>query len=198
MLIPNLIKQAYQQYECFKAEVPWTTEGLVAVLSAKPKGLFQQLRPYGFIANIENQTYVVFRGTDSFADWLVNADFDQVKHPLGVVHDGAYHLYRQMQIPRLDNPIIVGHSLGCWMATYAAVDQTNPTVRLYAAPRAGDVEFAKNYNKLIPDTLRIVNTEDIVPTLPPPGNWCHIGKAQCFTVGGGTVTERHSMETYSQ
>ena len=71
---------------------------------------------------------------------------------------------------------------------------------LWAAPRALSIEAAKVHARLVPDTLRIVNTEDTIPTLPLPviGKvvYSHVGTVVLFTLNTGTLSDNHSMNTY--
>jgi triacylglycerol lipase len=67
--------------------------------------------------------------------------------------------------------LVAGHRLGGSLATLCAADaraSLNVTTTLYAfaSPRTGDPAFAARFNAECPDTWRIVNTEDIVNTVP--------------------------------
>ena len=71
----------------------------------------------------------------------------------------------------LAHVFVTGHSLGGSLATLCTADvraSLNVTTTLYAfaSPRAGDPAFAARFNAECPDTWRIVNTEDIVNTVP--------------------------------
>jgi triacylglycerol lipase len=69
---------------------------------------------------------------------------------------------------------ITGHSLGGALATLATLliakrtNFTNPVLYSFAAPRAGDKNFAGQFNEL--ECYRIANSEDLVPTVPPATN----------------------------
>jgi hypothetical protein len=66
---------------------------------------------------------------------------------------------------------ITGHSLGGALATLATLltakrtTFTRPVLYSFAAPRAGNQAFAKQFNGL--ECYRIANSEDLVPTVPP-------------------------------
>ena len=67
---------------------------------------------------------------------------------------------------------VTGHSLGAALAVLsapqlAAETSLVPTVYTFAGPRVGDPVFALAYADRVPVTWRVVNTNDIVPTLPP-------------------------------
>lgn len=67
--------------------------------------------------------------------------------------------------------------MGGAVSTICAYDMANAfegyTTEIYpihysfAAPRSFNVKGAMEFSKLIPTSLRIVNTEDSIPTLPP-------------------------------
>jgi triacylglycerol lipase len=202
----KLISQAYQQYQCYKDDKPFILRGpgvMIAPITAKDG------RPFGFVARDFNNLYLVFRGTASWRDWLVNVETHQVHHPFGKVHEGGYELYQQLW-PSIYAAItaqhaglklvIVGHSLGAWPATFAAVDLShmNPTVHVYGSPRVGDKLFADNVNKLVPHYTRYINSEDTIPTLPLPDDYCHIGTVESFTVSTGDLSDNHAISLYEQ
>lgn len=73
--------------------------------------------------------------------------------------------------------LITGHSLGGNLATvYASYlwqylknkkkENNNINVITFAAPAAGNVSFAKDFNKKFPQSLRYENSNDIVPKFP--------------------------------
>lgn len=79
---------------------------------------------------------------------------------------------------------VCGHSLGGSLATLQALDAAansanakwckNPAVYTYASPHTGDVQFASTYNRMVPNTFRIVNRVDLVPKLPIPPPYDHV------------------------
>ena len=134
-----------------------------------------------------NTTYacIVLSGTMSAPEW--RADFDSKLVPATILtnykegvkcHQGFYGLYVLIR-PIIWNWLnshsdittifITGHSLGGALSTIAAYDlaQYTPIHYSFAAPRSGNVLYAKNFNELVPQSLRVNNTEDIVPQLPP-------------------------------
>ena len=64
---------------------------------------------------------------------------------------------------------ITGHSLGGALASMAMLQivtltELKPTTYTFASPRTGNPIFAKHFDNL--ECFRVVNSEDIVPTLP--------------------------------
>ena len=57
--------------------------------------------------------------------------------------------------------------------------QRDVIVYTFGAPRVGNKAFKRAYNKKVEHTFRVVNGNDVITQLPPPGfgvNWCHVGK----------------------
>ena len=172
----------------------------------------------GFVGrNDTTQTAIVsFRGTETPEDWL--KDFDSVAVPFpdvansGLVHQGFDAVYRTIR----DSVIagvgavkvnaksmwITGHSLGGALALLAALDFGKSAVPplisqvyTFAGPRVGDDTFEKLFDATIPLCYRVWNRWDIVPQLPPPPLFIHVG--QGIEVDGGftlDLAKAHSLE----
>jgi hypothetical protein len=70
----------------------------------------------------------------------------------------------------------------------------------FAAPRSGNPTYAREFYKRLPTSLRIVNTEDVVPTLPP-ATWDRYTYEQTagsipFTISLGSFRDNHSQAYY--
>ena len=182
----QLVTQAYEQYEAFRAGRAWSLQGDYTNLqsfSAKAGGLLTSLdqpEPFGFVAQ-DNQTktvVVTFRGTQTPEDWLSNIAINHTEHPWGPVEEGFAKLYAQCSSAMLNavrsggapKIIATGHSLGAALATLAAADLAihQLPVQLYnfASPRTGSPAFADTFNQKIATAWRTVNTEDLVTTVP--------------------------------
>ena len=148
----------------------------------EPKG------PFGFGFTFERHGFLVFRGSDSLADWWTDTKIrqrgdpprhkgfedyvssleDQVKQWVNEVADG------------LEGFILGGHSLGGAMAVLMAkrLHGWNKSVRAvmtYGAPRVGGRSFSDSYC-LHPATWQAQKSSDPVIRLPPD-NWdyVHVG-----------------------
>uniref|UniRef100_A0A0N5C5A7 Lipase_3 domain-containing protein n=1 Tax=Strongyloides papillosus TaxID=174720 RepID=A0A0N5C5A7_STREA len=70
---------------------------------------------------------------------------------------------------------VTGHSLGAVFASLAAFKISYSKYRngkdiflyTFGGPRIGSLEFAKNFDKLVPNSWRVVVSTDIVPHFPP-------------------------------
>jgi triacylglycerol lipase len=139
----------------------------------------------------EQQVLLTIRGTDTFLEWLVDAEFVPCAFPgvpsAGRVESGFCGVYSSLrvtsasatplsligQLPPATKVTIAGHSLGAAVATLLALDvcvnlpDVNLTLYTYASPRVGDAAFARLCDARLATHYRVVNTADIVPRLPP-------------------------------
>jgi len=230
-----LVKQAYAQYEQGNA---WSLQGNydeLGRLFARP-----EWRPateaFGFVTRnrASGLVFVVYRGTESPEDWIADFTFPQVPHSLGNVERGFVALYAQTAasvaaaVPRAGgtpNVIVTGHSLGAGLAVLAAADiaasgaAVQTALYSFAGPRVGDPDFAAGFNNRVAAAWRIVNTEDIVTTVPlaTPAlsaglaphsplsfltslgqqlDYEHVGCAVSFTTHTGSIAGNHDMQVY--
>jgi len=84
-----------------------------------------------------------------------------------------------------------GHSLGGALATlssYDTVKTMNPGegvfVYTYGSPRAGNYQFVKEYDAVVPCTWRMVNAHDPVTMMPPAFLFHHVGQVALVTADG--------------
>src|SRR6185312_14526418 len=136
--------------------------------------------PFGFVAqnNTSKNVFVTFRGTQTPEDWLSNFAINQTVHPWGPVEEGFAKLYAQCSsamlgaVQRAGAPKVVatGHSLGGALSTLAAANlamkQIDVHLYSFASPRTGSPSFADMFNQKILTAWRMVNTEDLVTTVP--------------------------------
>lgn len=184
--LANLIVAAYGQFTTSDGGTrKWSLSRpyeLIAPFSARLA--FRDTETFGFVARRSDtgDVYVVFRGTETPEDWLVNVAVSQVaqQHAWGLVEHGFASVYNQCSSTILDairkvspqRVIVTGHSLGGALATLGASDiraalGQAPVVYTFASPRLGDPTFAERYNAECPDTWRVVNTEDLITNVPP-------------------------------
>lgn len=123
---------------------------------------------------------------------------------------------------------ITGHSLGGALSTLCVYDFSNvfidrinannsqrcyyndidnciikrlPIHYSFASPRVGNTIFAKQFNTILPISLRINNTEDFVPQLPP-ATWKnytyeHTSGNIPFTISLGSLSKDHIQAYYN-
>lgn len=181
----HLILAAYDQFKAPVGRPPrWPLSSPYEVVSAFSARLpFHDTETFGFVARRTDTSnvYVVFRGTESLDDWLTNIELRHVaqQHGWGKVEEGFDRVYTQSSPVILaairnagaNQVFVAGHSLGGALATLCAADlksalNVDPTVYTLASPRVGDVEFASRFNAECPVLWRVVNTEDVITTVP--------------------------------
>lgn len=145
-----------------------------------------------------------FRGTQSAGDWLHNLDFIlaayQPMPSAGMVHAGFQLYYMTIRsgllsllaqvAPSCRRLILTGHSLGAALSELAAPDvlhnfnaRWQPEVQNFAGPRVGQSDFVNVFDAQIDACFRVVNIWDLVPNVPPPLIFEHVGLA--VTIDGG-------------
>lgn len=162
----------------------WKTMGIVAANDAD-----------------SNDVVIAIRGTLTVWEWLQDAKF--LLRPFnrvsggGLTEDGFTDMYYSMsftasdcagnfmqdlvaQLPSTANVTVAGHSLGAAVATLLAFDlgantKFVPTLYTLASPRVGDLIFSQVFNHVIPNAFRVANRLDVVPKVPPPLMYFHVG-----------------------
>ena len=82
---------------------------------------------------------------------------------------------------------MTGHSLGAALATLCASRYGHvQAVYNFGSPRVGNEDFKENFDV---NAYRIVNDEDIVARVPPPGHYIHVGELK-FIDGDGIIRNR--------
>jgi len=176
---------------------------------------------FGLVAwNAATRTAIVaIRGTKTIWEWIADIDAAPVPYlavpGTGLVHMGfqlVYEHIRRSIADLLKNNCqgaqtiwVTGHSLGGALADLAAYDvlknvKLGPVPQLYtfAGPRAGAPDFAGAFMAVIKECNRIVNFMDVVPQVPLPPVYEHVGPETL--VHGGfrplDVTYAHHLTTY--
>ena len=203
-----------------------TIQEVELTLQDKVRQILQRqhrIRVYsGILLTSKEHNILVFRGTQTQAEWLKNLNAAQQKYvsssgkDYGEVHEGFFKLTRDLSpsiaevAKNLDPTIpcyVTGHSLGAAIATIAAMEliqavpQIKDQIQLYtfAGPRVCSPTFAKIHSQLIPNAYRIVNLADTVPLVPPVtiGNYyVHVGQEWSFLAQFGDVLLNHVVDTY--
>ena len=181
-----------------------------------------------FVANNDQFAIVAFRGSEIWkrqetfdlnkviADFKADVDIRFTDWPQGgKVHRGFKETLEEVwldllpyirQLDRKGCKIwMTGHSLGAALATLCAGRYGNVQgVYTFGSPRVGNEIFKENFDV---NTYRIVNNDDIVARVPPPGAYVHVGELK-FIDNDGTIrddmiekerpSKKRPDETYGQ
>lgn len=178
----------------------------------------------GYIFRTVNNDKVVhifiFRGTRNGDDVFTNLDYAQIEmneYKGVMVHRGFYNSWNAhkkdiksyiKEINTDDIIIVTGHSLGCSLSCFTAMMLSssfkNLSLYMHAPPRVGNHNFIEKLDELVPQNYAIINTPDIVPTLPPitfptMGNtwfYSNFNHIYIANVQMGSYGENHRLDTY--
>lgn len=179
---------------------------------------------YGFLLESDEDSILVFRGTQRTAEWLGNvyAVQQDYLHPttgekLGRIHTGFRRITNSIIEPIPQDVIqqinpnkpcyVSGHSLGAALATIIALDLAlavpalQPQIQLYAyaSPRVGDPDFVRSYARILPNSFRITNLADPIPMMPPTklrAEFVHVGEEWSFISQSSDILPNHIVDTY--
>jgi Lipase (class 3). len=191
-----LCLQSYQMLIDFNNGTPFTLPApytLVKVFSTNEpfagEGFGATQVPIALIATQGSTLYLVFRGTQTISEWIDDAKLTQDPYTFvaqgGLTETGFTQVYAsiqpdilatlkaQLQSGGFTQVFVTGHSLGAALAVLAIPDIkanggfADPVMYNFAGPRVGNPKFAEQtYNGGSFTSWRVVNTNDIVPTLP--------------------------------
>jgi Lipase (class 3) len=138
---------------------------------------------FGFLGETETETILMFEGTTSAKDLLIDVLFQTKPDALnmleGKIHSGfalsAMSVWNDLLrvIPRYKPITVVGHSLGAAVATIigARLELKGYSVNgvyAFSSPRVGNEEFAAHIDQILGEKfLRFQSNMDIVTHLPP-------------------------------
>ena len=178
---------------------------------------------FGFVLSSKQHNIIVFRGTQRTMEWVLNINAvyatkkSKVFSQYGVVHPGFSTIYSKISAAileaakKLDPSVpcyISGHSLGAAIATLAAIDiaahipELKKQLQLYtyASPRVGDPAFAREHNRLVPNSYRVVNLADAITLVPFTvlfkTEYVHVGEEWSFLAQNHDVMPNHVVDTY--
>lgn len=179
---------------------------------------------FGFVLSSKKHNIIVFRGTQRTIEWVLNInavyatrESKVFSKSYGAIHPGFSTIYsniaaQTIEVAKKLNPsvpcYVSGHSLGAAIATLAAIDiavkvpQLKKQVQLYtyASPRVGDPVFAKEHNRIIPNSYRVVNLADAITLVPFTvffkTEYVHVGEEWSFLAQNGDVMPNHVVDTY--
>jgi triacylglycerol lipase len=201
-----------------------------------PKDLFLELvimnnpnNPiFGMLCTHNDTAWLIYRGTSNPQEWIQDFTYNQVMYKQsGLIHKGFWNIYNKSRNKilntlrksgRIKKIIVSGHSLGGGVAILSGVDLYfsgyDVIVYTFASPRVGNSDYCNMVNSLLlnPNNkfklYRIVNTIDIVPTLPfsvlpnfkdyeKPWFYSDCGNIYSFNDNWKSIINNHLMANYS-
>jgi hypothetical protein len=199
--------------------------------------VFGMLWTYKHQKTGDTVAFVIMRGTMNLREWAQDFTYDQevfqktkpiqqaklaflrdVRIPPNV-HSGFLDVYGNFRMTLVQQllkikpkqVLVAGHSLGAGVATICALDLKllgyNALAYTVASPRVGDNAFCDIVKSSKLPLFRIVNTADMVPTLPPPVAprfnepdspyiFTHCGELISFTDNWESYFNNHLMPVY--
>ncbi|TVX92362.1 lipase family protein [Paenibacillus agilis] len=141
---------------------------------------------FGFIAESKQKIIIAFRGyADYPSELLAGYDALQIPYPYvqraGNTQRGLTCMYQSTRdkiirelnkLPTTKKLYIAGHNYGGVVATLAALDIAvntkfkRPIVYTYGSLRTGDPLFASRFDKVVKNSVRVVNVHDVNTTFP--------------------------------
>lgn len=179
---------------------------------------------FGFVLSSKKHNIIVFRGTQRTIEWVLNInavyatkESKVLSKSYSKIHPGFSTIYsniaaQTLEIAKKLNPsvpcYVSGHSLGAAIATLAAIDIAVNVPRLkkqvqlytYASPRVGDPVFAREHNRVVPNSYRVVNLADAITLVPFTvffkTEYVHVGEEWAFLAPNGDVMPNHVVDSY--
>ncbi len=171
----------------------------------------------GLVLQTSDAIWVIFRGTQTVAEWRKDLLIQQVDYLNGKVHKGFLDVYLALNLVSFLNTIststlyIFGHSLGGALSLLLLSDPNliiqQKACYLFGTPRIGNNEFGQNL--IGKSVFRIVNRADIVNDLPPTVSPNFIGNPNdvflyqhnetsiiFFENNQGSFIQNHALKTY--
>lgn len=144
--------------------------------------------------NIENNTYLVFRGTKGLRDIFIDMDIRRNDLDLNKgfqVHNGFHNQFFSLEKDissflnnkDIKNLYCVGHSLGGGLASIAAAYYSNVyensipiNLHTFGSPRVGNNSFVKYIENSNINNWRVYNKNDFVSEIPLSRRFFHVNK----------------------
>ncbi len=165
---------------------------------------------------------VVFRGSDNTANWINNLKIAHTRDAAETFNGGRVQAgYESAWSGELARPVaemvgsldakakelalfVCGHSRGGALAMRGAVDLTKRadvrSVYTFGAPRWCDKVAAREYDMVLGQrTFKVVNNNDVVPSLPPWRlGWQHVGRMIYIDRKGKVTPDVHTRPFFDR
>ena len=174
---------------------------------------------YIFWNQATGRAMFAYSGTESLVAWKSDFRYHQVPptqlngYKDGMlVHEGFYEIYTAIRDQLwcwynenskwIKHLFICGHSLGASLTILTSFDfngifkeHKKPITYFFGAPRVGNVEFAKEFDRKMPHAINISNIEDLIPALVLAQLFGYtyetVGRLVPFIKSGGSLSYNH-------
>ena len=233
----DLVLRVYNQARGLEPQPPKDLTEVIRLQDLENDPVFGIMWTYKSPDTGKKVAFVILRGTMDLREWAQDFTYSQESfvskkatqqsamgflrgvHTPPSVHSGfldAYNNFRGKLLKSIDSVkpdqiIVSGHSLGAGVATIAALDLKTLGYDTYAyviaSPRVGDNVLRETVISSRLPLFRVVNSSDLVPTLPPPvaprfsdpGNpfiYTHCGELISFTDNWFSYFNNHLPPVY--
>lgn len=148
----------------------------------------------GYIWTRGNTVHLVFRGTNSLKDAMINLDLTQEDIGGGVcIHRGFYRQFKSVEEivynsigPGIEKVNVSGHSLGGGIACIAAaiIADRHKDVFVscctFGCPRVGNLRFKEFFKKNVKNYYRVHIKDDPISMVPSLCNYHHVCRGICI------------------
>lgn len=165
---------------------------------------FVEKGTFAVLAIRDDALVLIFRGSETAnkADYTTDAKIAQT--PFGEFGDAHFGFVEALEwvclaidkeitsiLQERDRPLwVTGHSLGGALATLYGIHNNDCVSAIYpiGSPRVGGIRFVQNTQDLV-NVYRIVNDNDIIPRLPTPPFYKHLGPLYFLTSNGELIED---------
>lgn len=162
----------------------------------------------------EDTLYVVFRGTSSIKDVLVDLKISRVRMRKNIkVHSGFYNQFKSVELEitkrlikeeNIKKIFFTGHSLGGALAQIAAAyysdifDFAHVVCHTFGSPRVGNRYFVEWFSQNVDEYVRVINKKDPVPMIPSFHYWNHTPNCMVLYGDGKIKKDQKDIPWYKR
>lgn len=177
----------------------------------KEVSFFEREGTFAFLAESDADLLLVFRGTESAdkIDFLTDAKIIQNDFgPKGRAHSGFIEalswvsddiaqVVENKPEAKRHRVWVAGHSLGGALATLWGIQNSDRVISVYTigTPRIGGTKLADYWDERLP-LYRTVNDNDIIPRIPTPPFYKHIGSTYFVTTDKELIVDPPALDKW--
>ena len=192
LLLSAVAFDSIHPQQCLDKSLPSAKFQLHTVVTRSCDFLNNKCSSYVAVSHAVRAVVIAFRGTVSYSQLFVEVLETSLVPKENFLKSGKVQSYwkrgfeslwnsigPKVKALALENPSyqiwVTGHSLGAamaslasaWLAYHNIAPRENIILYTFGMPRVGDYKYAMQHDKLVKNSWRVVNYDDIVPHLPP-------------------------------